>query len=125
VIVTALALTTAGVVVGAGPASAKSIVYGGMSCTPGTTGLVSFADQGSGRYLVGFVTTDVAAWRVQFYADSTNLVTTYLTPGGVPSNGLNLTAAINNLPNGKHTFTVVAQDVTNGGSCSAFIPGKL
>ena len=105
------------------PASAKSQAFSPAQCTAGATGSISFAAIGSGRYNVGFVTTDTGQWHVRIAADDGSVRTVdYLSATVTP--GLNLTAVMSNLGKGKHSFTIDAVNLTNGSGCSGFIPAK-
>ena len=111
-------------VVGMTSASAKSQAFSPAICTGGATGSISFAAIGGGRYNVGFVTTDTGQWHVRVVADDGSVRTVdYTSPTVTP--GLNLTAVMGDLGKGKHSFTITADNLTNGSGCSGFIPTRI
>ena len=118
--VAALALALAALTgVGVSPASAKSQALSPASCTGGSTGQISYAKVGGNRYNVGFSTTDAGIWNVKISVDADAPRTDYTSTN--PTGGLNLIAVI--APSkGKHSFTIVATNLTTGGTCNGYIP---
>lgn len=109
---------TAATGLAATPASAKSQSFGAMSCVGDATGQTSFADLGSGRFNVGFVTNQAAVWNVKVFMDGAATPrSNYTTPS---SQTLSLIAVIN-AGKGKHRFEVLATNLTTGGTCDAFV----
>jgi hypothetical protein len=100
------------------PASAKSASVSPASCTAGTTGNQVFTDLGGGRFNVGFSTIDTGAWNVQIRVDGAAVPSMdYSTDGVVP--GVNITGVFF-LGKGKHSFALLATNLTTGGSCTGF-----
>ena len=104
---------------GATPASAKSQALSPASCTGGSTGQISYAKVGGNRYNVGFGTTNDGIWNVKISVDADAPRTNYTSTN--PTGGLNLIAVIAPTK-GKHSFTILATNLTTGGACSGYIP---
>lgn len=104
---------------GASPASAKSQALSPAACTGGSTGTISYAKIGGDRYNVGFSTTNDGIWNVKISVDADPPKTNYTSTN--PTGGLNLIAVL--APSkGKHSFTILATNLTTGGTCSGYIP---
>ena len=119
-VVAAIALALAALTaVGVAPASAKSQALSPAACTGGSTGQISYARVCGDRYNVGFSTTDNGIWNVKISVDADAPTTDYTSTN--PTGGLNLIAVLSP-SKGKHSFTILATNLTTGGSCSGYIP---
>ncbi len=114
----AVALSLTGAL--AAPASAKSQALSPASCTAGVTGQISYAKIGGNRYNVGISTPSNGIWNVKITVDGAATPTTNYTSTN-PTGGLNLIAVLSP-SKGKHSFDIVATNLTNGGVCTGYIP---
>lgn len=116
VLATALTAST-GLGLAAAPASAKSQSISPMACTGDAVASTSFADLGKQRFNVGISTAQYGQWSVQIYVDgATTPRTSYTTP--TAQGGLSYIAVLNP-GKGKHSFRVVASNLTTGGVCTS------